>query len=355
MSRLFSCVMGSVDSSPYTPRRKCILTEAGAMALGAGASVLGSLLGFGSSSSANSTNLQIARETNAQNYKMFQEQLAYNENMWNKQNEYNLPKHQAQRLLDAGINPATVFGNGAITPAGQLVAPQAPTMIGAHVNPYNFDLSGVGQAVNAFFQNQLIGKEAESKGLDNQAKQIDLHFKVSRILLDMKEQIGRIDKMLAETGKTKTERDFLLTQKRDLENHVKLFEENYEYFSERERLQNDVMKAQQGNLLADSTLKRVSANFTQVMANYYPKLTEAQISNLSATFSNIVADTQNKVREGKLTNARTTSQYIQNQLDRIDLVHERNRAGIEKGQKDIKELSDYIGGLIFDNLRFFKK
>lgn len=160
---------------------------------------------------------------------------------------------------------------------------------------------------------------------------------------------------MADTGKSKTERDFLLTQKRDLENHVKLFEENYDYLSQREKLTNDVMIAQQGNLIADSTLKRASANFTQVMAKYYPQLTEAQLNNLSATFSNIVADTQNKVRDGKLTNARTTSQYIRNQLDRIDLVHERNRAGFEPGQKDIKELSDYIGGLIFDNLRFFKK
>ena len=88
------------------------IAEGTALALGAGASALGSLLGFGSSMSANRSNLKIARETNELNRQMFNRQLAFQEDMWNKTNEYNLPANQVQRLLAAGINPAFVLGNG---------------------------------------------------------------------------------------------------------------------------------------------------------------------------------------------------------------------------------------------------
>lgn len=43
--------------------------------------------------------------------------------MWNLQNEYNSPSAQVQRLRDAGLNPALVYGNGnALTPASSMSA-----------------------------------------------------------------------------------------------------------------------------------------------------------------------------------------------------------------------------------------
>lgn len=42
-------------------------------------------------------------------------QNKWNEKMWNKQNDYNSPVQQKQRLLDAGLNPALMYGNGAST------------------------------------------------------------------------------------------------------------------------------------------------------------------------------------------------------------------------------------------------
>ena len=134
--------MGTVDTCPYTPRSKCEPISAGtALALGIGGSLLNGIFGFGAQSSANKTNLQIARETNAQNYKIFQEQMAYNTDMWNKQNEFNLPKNQVQRLLAAGINPAAVFGTGSVSEAGSLSAPQAIPMQAGHVNPAALEIS----------------------------------------------------------------------------------------------------------------------------------------------------------------------------------------------------------------------
>ena len=191
MSSINRFMMGTIDSCPFKPNQPCILSDAAATLasgiIGGGASIIGNLLGFGSNNAANQTNLEIARmnadlqrETNSQNYKIFQEQNAFNEQMWNKQNEYNLPSNVVKRLLDAGINPSAVFGNGAYSEAGSLQSansnPMVAPQLNARVSPYSPNLSGVGDAVNAFFQNQLISKNIESQGTANQSVWPDYQY-----------------------------------------------------------------------------------------------------------------------------------------------------------------------------------
>lgn len=65
--------------------------------------------------------------------KQFNSQLQ----MWNLQNEYNSPAAQMQRLREAGLNPALVYGNGnALTPASSMNAPSgsAPSNSGPSVS-----------------------------------------------------------------------------------------------------------------------------------------------------------------------------------------------------------------------------
>lgn len=191
--------MGTVDSCPFAPRSKMVISEGVGLTLGAGASALGSLLGFGSSQSANSTNIEIARMNNEAQIKMLRNQQAYNEDMWNKQNEYNLPKNQVQRLLAAGINPSAVFGSGSVSEAGQLTAPSMPALQQAHVSPYDF--SGIGDAVNSYYQNQLVNAEKKrtnaeekhtefltlqgSKGLNSTLKFLENQAKKEGVLGDI--------------------------------------------------------------------------------------------------------------------------------------------------------------------------
>lgn len=44
---------------------------------------------------------------------MWNAQNEHNMKLWNLQNEYNLPANQMQRLQDAGLNPALIYGNAA--------------------------------------------------------------------------------------------------------------------------------------------------------------------------------------------------------------------------------------------------
>ena len=121
---------------PFAPNKPQIAPAVIAGIIGGASAIGSSVMNLVSQADANAANERIAdknialqRETNqqnreltylanAQNYKMFQEQNAFNVDMWNKQNQYNLPTAQVQRLLAAGINPAT--GLGQVTPAGSL-------------------------------------------------------------------------------------------------------------------------------------------------------------------------------------------------------------------------------------------
>lgn len=81
----------------------------GAMIAAGGSSLLGGLLGFAGQSSANATNLALARE-----------QMQWQENMWDKQNAYNTPAAQVERLRAAGLNPAMMYSQGNVGNAGSV-------------------------------------------------------------------------------------------------------------------------------------------------------------------------------------------------------------------------------------------
>lgn len=73
---------------------------------GAGSLIGGITNAFGQSS-ANETNIQLARENRE-----------WQEMMWNKQNEYNSPAAQIQRMKEAGLNPALMYSQGNVGNAG---------------------------------------------------------------------------------------------------------------------------------------------------------------------------------------------------------------------------------------------
>lgn len=69
--------------------------------LGVGTSILGNVLGNKSQSDTNKTNLQIAQMNNEYNERMFNKQLEYNQDMFNQQIEYDWKKMQEQNTHNA--------------------------------------------------------------------------------------------------------------------------------------------------------------------------------------------------------------------------------------------------------------
>lgn len=137
----------------------------GSALISGASSLLGGMFGSSSQSSANRTNLQIARETNQMQYQMFQEQNAFNERMYNQMQQYNTPAAQMQRYNDAGINPYIAAGNvqsgnaqSALQSAQPLPLHTAQVM---PVDAFKDSFSQIGNVISQYAQNELALSQAQ--------------------------------------------------------------------------------------------------------------------------------------------------------------------------------------------------
>lgn len=73
---------------------------------------------------AGSIGTQVA--ANRANRNMAKMAYKHDVDMWNKQNEYNSPQAQQERIREAGLNPALMYGQGSTGNATQLPQYQAP-------------------------------------------------------------------------------------------------------------------------------------------------------------------------------------------------------------------------------------
>lgn len=115
--------------------------------IGAAGSVIGSALGWGSQSSANKSNMELAK------YR-YEKDLE----MWNRQNAYNTPAAQMQRYATAGINPNTVVSQGSNGNASSAPSFEAPEM-----KPYTgYGDLGAGTVANAILRKFEIDNQTKS-------------------------------------------------------------------------------------------------------------------------------------------------------------------------------------------------
>ena len=137
----------------------------GSALISGASSLLGGLFGSGAQSSANRTNLQIARETNQMQYQMFQEQNAFNERMYNQMQQYNTPAAQMQRYNDAGINPYIAAGNVQSGNAQSALQSAQPLPLHtAQVQPvdaFKDSFSQIGNVISQYAQNELALSQAQ--------------------------------------------------------------------------------------------------------------------------------------------------------------------------------------------------
>lgn len=161
----------------------------GSALVGAGASLVGNLLGSKSQSDANKTNMQIAQMNNDFNERMMQKQMDYNTEMWNKQNAYNAPAAQVQRLRNAGLNPSLMMGQGQTGTAASAGGVTSASANHAEVRPYIPDFSGIGQAAQQYVALELQKSRVQSENAltDAQTRQmyIENQYKASQLLADI--------------------------------------------------------------------------------------------------------------------------------------------------------------------------
>ena len=131
--------------------------------------------------------------------------------MWNMANQYNLPQNQMQRLRDAGLNPALVYGKGAQTLASaQLPKYNAPT-VDYHFNPglrapdmigqYNNLRLGKARADNLTEQTRLANEKTVTEMtrrhvMNMQATKLDIGNKQAQLSYDINREFSRKERSL---------------------------------------------------------------------------------------------------------------------------------------------------------------
>lgn len=90
---------------------------------------------------------------------------AQNIKFWQMQNAYNTPKQQMQRLKDAGLNPALIYGTSANTGVAGSVAPSRPA-------PYNIKDPVPSTLQSAMLTSQIRLQDSQSKKNNAEASRI---------------------------------------------------------------------------------------------------------------------------------------------------------------------------------------
>ncbi|KOO65821.1 hypothetical protein ACU52_14145 [Xylanibacter rarus] len=195
--------------------------------LGVGTSILGNVLGNKSQSDTNKTNLQIAQMNNEYNERMFNKQLDYNQDMFNQQIEYDWKKMQEQnthnalmaegafnrqakynsaveqrkRLEAAGLNPylmmsggnsgtaSAVSGSSGTGGSPSAMGVNAPTASPAVMQAYRPDFSGATGVIQTLLdiQAQKGVREAQASSLGEQASgfKIENKYKAEKLLWEI--------------------------------------------------------------------------------------------------------------------------------------------------------------------------
>lgn len=280
----------------------------GAM-VGAGASLLGNIFGFGSNSSANATNMKIAQMNNEFNERMMEKQMAYNTEMWEKNNEYNSAVNQRKRLEEAGLNPYMMMsgGNAGIAQnAGSVSAASSagnPTM-----QAFRPDFSGLSQSINTAIQLKQAQKlnDAQVNNIEQQTAglQIENKYKTSQIIADLAERYER-------TNNTRLKSDY---QKLMNDTYMTMFNTDMQYKSKQMYLMEQQAEGYRiENLMKSETLKvlpqQLRANLAETLsrievnkADTFKKTKEAiktvyESAGLKISNANLAAMTDDLLRE----------------------------------------------------------
>lgn len=136
-----------------------------------------------------------AKKNRAFQERMYNKQVEDNRKNWEMVNEYNLPSAQMQRLLDAGLNPALMYSDGASGVVANSAAQGGSLPSGS---------TGTAQFVNPFqgFTESYARMKALDADIEN--KRSDTALKLAQAITEGAQAAN----LGANTKKTETETDF---------------------------------------------------------------------------------------------------------------------------------------------------
>lgn len=358
MSRFLAAVLkDNLLGCPFVSDRKCNPLAAPLIAAGGSflSGLVGGLFGSSSQSSANETNLEIARMNNEVQKQLAREanqqsQQQFIANMnWLREQYYDTDKvrRDVEAYKAAGLNPYALAGNSATT-VGSVGTPgmsdfKVANTEAGHVDPFFLDThdfsQGISSAVDAYFQNQLVNAQSENLSADSQQKQIDNMTRwmenISRIRLTLAEG----DKMLSDKNVSDETKKSIELQNKYLRKQIKVYTKQMSALAAQPQKNNELMDAQMDQLQSQAAVNRMQLD--AVRANI--RLTESQID---AIYAEIKQKWQMVKNDTRLANAseREKAQSVIHMLNQDAAAFEQ--IGIDKELVGSQKFRNYISGVV---------
>lgn len=297
-------------------------------------SVIGGIADIFSQGSANDTNLQATRETNDMNYRIFKEQMAYQTGEREATQEYNTPFNQRKRYEQAGINPYFALGNISSGETTAQTSPSAPQMNVPHVEPIPY-----GNVMRDVASNVLAARQAESIGLDNDAKRIDLLYKNEEKILEIQNRRQDLLSKKQLTANDKRKLEILDEQLKSLQ-----YDNDYLSSTLHERKQQSKLTTRRMEL--DNDIQKLQKEYQQWQNDFVKKHGEKQLAELDSRIATnfASANLSNKqavlaLAEKTLRDAEKSGVDLSNQEKRMLRGHILTMARLE--ERNLKLNGDY--------------
>lgn len=199
--------------------------------------------------------------------KSYKRQKELYDYMFNKENDYNSPRHQMQRLKEAGLNPALLAGS-AIDSGGSAVsmpnAPQATAPSAASTpmqSPYSNFTSNLSQLGAVLSQIGLNKSQRSNLDKDTEKKSKDIELtdaETEKVKTETKELVFNIEKLLPQQAKLQlAELQKIMT---DIDNSTQITQ-----------AQCNEIKHRIDNIIAETSLKRGEKKKLDIELKEYDK------------------------------------------------------------------------------------
>lgn len=338
----------------------------GAAAIGLGANLLGDLFSSGLSYESSK---KLQDRQNAWNQEMAAWQNQVNIQNWQMQNEYNTPANQVQRLLEAGLNPNLMYGNGkAATGVAESVAP-ADGYQSASAEPLNLSLGDVGGAFMDFYtkykQNKYLDSqkefvdakkvteqaEAVNRGIEGQIKNTELAQRIFNLDLDRETKDYLVRQVVANTKNTEQMFNNLQSQQRNLDSSTQLNEEKVREIQSRysltsaqvDNLRQAILEsaARIAGIEVQSELNRSLTRGNSLSNTFNERTFDQRVQRVSSELLNLVSNIE-------LTDSRTANQNMVNTYVRRYGI----RGGSDRVASEVAGLVEFFRHVVDGDARY---
>lgn len=283
---------------------------------GAIAMIVGNVISFVSQGITQSQNREEQHSINDLQRELAASTNQFSVEQWERENQYNLPSEQRQRLIDAGLNPGIMYGNGLMNEAAQSPTFQIPNNIDAYkaVAPqYN--------AQSAMTYAQIRNLNAQTENLESQSKMYDSQVRVN----DNSIEIGNV-RLQFDSKLSASQTGYYSRLAEDIERNWDLLEVNIEKaYAELEFIENQSFAQQLENYFMSETMQ-TRIDFELAKLNKIDseiQLNRQQFSQLATLFvinKQIATETLNGLICENEFNAQTFNSRVKQAIAEADIT-----------------------------------